>query len=132
MGLPADVAMNITAEYDAASRSVTIFPNIEFVESVTNPLTITLLVMEDGIVGKQTTEEGNNENYVFNHVLRDVITDLWGADIDANGNKGTCRMGAFTYTLPQEYVAENCHIVAFISNKDTREILQCAETSIVE
>jgi len=132
IGLPADIAMNITTEYDAATRSVTIFPNIEFVESITAPLTITLLVMEDGIVGKQTTPEGNDENYVFNHVLRDVITDLWGADIDADGNQGTCRMGAFTYTLPQEYVAENCHIVAFISNKDTREIIQCAETSVVE
>ena len=132
IGHPTTIAMEIDTEYDAANRNLTIFANLQWIESTTVPLTITLLVMEDGIIGKQTTPEGNNENYVFNHVLRDVITDLWGADIDADGNQGTCRMGAFTYTLPQEYVAENCHIVAFISNKDSREIIQCAETSIVE
>ncbi len=132
IGHPTTIAMEIDTEYDAANRNLTIFANLQWIESTTVPLTITLLVMEDGIIGKQTTPEGNDENYVFNHVLRDVITDLWGADIDADGNQGTCRMGAFTYTLPQEYVAENCHIVAFISNKDSREIIQCAETSIVE
>ena len=126
------VAMDMTTEYDAATRSVNIFTNLEFVETTPAPLTITLLVMEDGIVGKQTTPEGNNENYVFNHVLRDVVTDLWGADVDADGNQGTCRMAAFAYTLPEEYVAEKCHVVAFISNKDTREIIQCAEAAIVE
>ena len=126
------MAMNMTTEYDADTRQITIFANIEFIENINTPLTITLLAMEDGIVGKQTTEEGNDENYVFNHVLRDVITDLWGADIDADGNKGTCRMVAFTYTLPEEYVAENCHIAGFISNKDTREILQCAEAAVIE
>ena len=132
IGHPTTIAMEIDTEYDAANRNLTIFANLQWIESTTAPLTITLLVMEDGIIGKQTIPEGNDENYVFNHVLRDVITDLWGADIDADGNQGTCRMGAFTYTLPQEYVAENCHIVAFISNKDSRDIIQCAETSIVE
>ena len=132
MGHPTTIAMEIDTEYDAANRNLTIFANLQWLESTTAPLTITLMVMEDGIVGKQTTPEGNNENYVFNHVLRDVITDLWGADIDADGNQGTCRMGAFAYTLPDGLVAENCHIVAFISNKDTREILQCAEASVME
>lgn len=126
------MAMDLTVEYDAQSRMATIKSNVEFLQDVEEELTLTILIMEDGIIGKQSTHNGLVDNYVFKHVFRNTITDLWGIDVDADGKTGTCRYIELNYTLPTEYVAENCHIVGFISNKETKEVIQCAETGVTE
>lgn len=126
------IAMSMDLNYDAQNRTATITSNIEFLQDIEEGLTLTLLIMEDGIIGKQSTSEGVIDNYVFNHVFRNTITDLWGMDVDADGKTGTCRLVELSYTVPAEYVAENCHIVGFISNKDTKEIIQCAEVGVVK
>ena len=88
--------------------------------------------MEDGIIGKQLHGSETLENYEFKHVLRNTVTDLWGIDVDADGKMGTCRYVVLNYTLPAEYVAENCHIVGFVSKKESKEIIQCAEAGVTE
>lgn len=128
----AKLAMDMSTEYDPQSRELTIRSNIEFLEDIAEPLTLTVLVMEDGIIGKQIHGSETLENYEFNHVFRGTITDLWGIDVNADGKTGTCRYIELNYTLPTEYVAENCHIVGFISNKETKEVIQCAETGVTE
>lgn len=128
----AKLAMDIGTEYDPQSRQLTIKSNIEFLEDIAESLTFTILVMEDGIIGKQKHGSETLDNYVFKHVFRNTVTDLWGIDVDADGKMGTCRYVVLNYTLPAEYVAENCHIVGFISNKETKEVIQCAETGVTE
>ena len=128
----AKLAMDIGTEYDPQSRQLTIKSNIEFLEDINESLTLTIFVMEDGIVGKQLHGSDTLDNYEFKHVFRNTVTDLWGIDVDADGKTGTCRYVVLNYTLPAEYVAENCHIVGFISNKETKEVIQCAETGVTE
>ena len=128
----AKLAMDIGTEYDPQSRQLTIKSNIEFLEDIAESLTFTILVMEDGIIGKQKYGSDTLDNYEFKHVFRNTVTDLWGIDVDADGKTGTCRYVVLNYTLPAEYVAENCHIVGFISNKETKEVIQCAETGVTE
>ena len=128
----AKLAMDMNTEYNPQSRQLTIKSNIEFLEDINESLTLTIFVMEDGIVGKQLHGSDTLDNYEFKHVFRNAITDLWGIDVDADGKMGTCRYVVLNYTLPAEYVAENCHIVGFISNKETKEVIQCAETGVTE
>ena len=106
--------------------------DIEYLQNISDDLTVTLLIMEDGLVVTQRQADGSDkEDYVHNHVLRDVITDIWGADIKAEGTQGEKRVAMFTYTAYKpEWKLENCHIVAMISNKTTREILNVAECEI--
>lgn len=130
MGAETQVAFEMSSVYDDASRSGIVTANLEFLKDVEGELTLTLVVIEDGLEGKQKTPQGDVEDYVFNHVFRMAITDLWGTDIDADGKRGTCREGKIKFALPEQYVAENCHIVGFISDKNTKYILQAAETSV--
>ena len=131
------LAMELNTTYDNYSRKVSITTNLEFLQDVSDPLAITLLVTEDSIVGKQASGSIHIENYVYNHVFRTAITDLWGADIETEGRAGECRKGKFSYTLPEtwasgkEPVPGKCHVVAFVSNKNTKQILQSAECKIV-
>ncbi len=128
------IALELASNYDASSRKLSITANLEFLQTVAEDLTITLMVTEDSIIGEQANAGTPHRlyNYEYNHVFRGVITDLWGADIDANGQQGTCRSGKFNYVLNENWRADKCHVVAIISNKNTRYVLQAAETSVIE
>jgi len=101
---------------------------------VTANLNLTLVITEDGIVTTQKMPDGSDaENYVQNHVLRDVITDTWGTPVDkgsADGATGSRRMAQFTYLPNKDWNLNQCHIVAFVSNSDTKEILNVAECPV--
>lgn len=123
----------VAIQTDAANNngSVSINVNLEFLQTVSEPLTLTLLIMEDGIIATQKYPDHEDENYIHNHVLRDVITDVWGADIDCTGASGEKRVALFNYTpASSEWNLANCHIVAMVSKKDSREILNVAECHI--
>lgn len=123
----------VAIQADAANSdgTVSINVNLEFLQTVSEPLTLTLLIMEDGIIATQKYPDHEDENYVHNHVLRDVITDVWGADIDCTGASGEKRVALFNYTpASSEWNLANCHIVAMVSKKDSREILNVAECHI--
>lgn len=127
----ASVALQVSAQNSQDALSVIV--NLEFLETVSDKLNVTLFVMEDGIHATQLLPDGHtkDENYVHNHLLRDVITDLWGAEVDCTGKAGEKRMALFTYTEANpEWNLSNCHIVAMITNRDTRQVLNVAECHI--
>lgn len=125
----ADVAVAVAAELQNDAIDITV--NLEMLQQVNDELTLTLLLMEDGIVTIQANHEGKDSNYVQNHVLRDVITDVWGADVDCNGAAGQKRVARFSYTtFREDWNLEKSHIVAVIGKKGTREILNVAECEI--
>ena len=90
------------------------------------------MLIEDGLVVTQRQPDGSdNENYVHNHVLRDVITDVWGADIECTGNSGEKRIAQFQYTpTSSDWKLSNCHIIAFVADKATKQILNAAQSEI--
>lgn len=108
--------------------------HIQFNQTISDALTLTLLVVEDKVY---TTQEGRTadgivefENYEQNHVLRDVVTDAWGIDVVADGNQGTRRMIVLPVSLAEGWNADNCHLIAFVSNKATREIVNTAQCNL--
>ena len=105
--------------------------HIRFDQTVAEPLTLTLLVVEDKIYTTQTSGNEEIENYEQNHVLRAIITDTWGIDVDADGQQGTKRMVRLSYQLPETCNSENCHLIAFVSNKNTREILNSVQCDVL-
>lgn len=106
--------------------------HLGFAQNVADELTLTVLVIEDKIYTTQMKQgEGEIENYEQNHVLRDIITDAWGIDVDANGQQGTKRMVRLFFDLRSDCKAENCHLVAFVSNKTTREIINSCECELL-
>lgn len=125
------VAVEVTAA-SAADGNITIEVNVNYLQNTDSTLTLTLALMEDSLVYWQsaTPTEGNFQtDYIHNHMLRDVITDVWGLDIDHTSDN---RKARFSYALPDGVVKENCHIVAFVSNKASRSVLNCAECKIDE
>lgn len=128
-------AATVAVAVDSAvvtNDTVNITVNIEFLQKVSGDLTLTLMLMEDSLVVTQRLHDGSdNENYVHNHVLRDVITDVWGADIKCDGEMGEKRVAMFKYVPEKaEWNLHKCHIVAFVSEKTSKHILNVAECHV--
>ncbi len=124
----AAVAVQVNAE--KVENNINIVVNLEMLQQVDETMSLTLLIMEDGITTIQANHEGKDSNYVQNHVLRDVITDVWGADVDCTGASGEKRIAQFAYAPKQEWDLDRCHIVAMIGIKNTLQILNVAECEI--
>lgn len=126
---PAGIAVSVDAM--RADGKINITANIEYLRDYTEPVTLTLLIMEDGIVSQQRSTDGDDPNYVHKHVLRDVITDLWGVDVVADGMSGTCRTALFVYgEALEEWNLDNCHIVALVSDKASKRVLNVAQCHV--
>lgn len=100
--------------------------NLQFLQDYTDPVVLSLILIQDSLAYFQIDGSDFVTDYIHNHMLRDVITDAWGADIECTGAAGESRKATFHYTLP-ENVRENWHIVALVSDKATRRVLNSAE-----
>ena len=128
-GEPA-IAIDLSVTRDG--NNLTISAGVRMLQTVEGGLTLTLALTEDSIEYKQSMPNGDIVNdYKHNHMLRDLITNTWGDDIPMSGNAGEHKVGSFTYTIADPtIVIENCHIVAFVSRKDDRTVLNCAQYNI--
>lgn len=130
---PATIDMLITNTYNAVTRSVNIQADIEFLEDVTANLNLMVVITESGIVSPQKNSGTPSIilDYVHNHVMRAAVTNTYGTQVAVEGTvKGTLRK-TFTYVLPSHLIAENCEVVAFIANSDTKEVYQAAEQKLI-
>ena len=124
------IAVQVDAALDNDIVKTTV--NVEFLKSINGEVVLTLLIMEDGIQATQRMPDGSdNTDYIHNHVLRDVITDVWGADVDCKGAAGEKLMAVFDYDQANEaWDLSKCHIVAIISDKASRQVINVAECDI--
>lgn len=126
------VGMTLSCEKDGNSYNAEV--HIKFEQTVADALTLTMLVVEDKIYTTQESRTADGiveiENYEQNHVLRDVTTDAWGIDIVADGNQGTKRMIVLPVSLGEGWNPDNCHLIAFVSNKASREIINVAQCDL--
>lgn len=111
LSLATKIVMEGSAAYDADSRTVTISITHQSNEDIAANLQLWLT--ESNIVAMQIDNGVTNREYVHNHVLRAAINGNDGEPLTVTNDKTTT---VRTYTIPTDYVAENCDIVAFFYN----------------
>lgn len=118
---PAFATVNITPEYDVASRSLNIEVSGDLIEGAKELMgdnaVLTVMLTENKVVASQivTDKMGRNKtntSYVHNHVLRKFVSAVDGDAIDLSGNTYTKN---YSITLPSNINAENVEIVAIVS-----------------
>lgn len=119
------------AEAHNVSGKVNITVNLQFMKEYRDEVTLTVALVEDSLCYKQLLPDGSyDENYVHNHMLRKVITGFWGRNVEAIGAEGEALTGSLSFTPDDDIVLANSHIVAFISDKGTRKVLNCVSCEI--
>ncbi|MCL1868725.1 MAG: Omp28 family outer membrane lipoprotein [Paludibacter sp.] len=129
-----NVKLNLTADYNQTDSSFVVNSSVTAHSQPKNALKLQLWLTESGIVSYQAGE-GGGRNYKHNHVLRDAINGIWGEDISVNTNE-TVNYICEKYFLSQLNTTlsprnsgkpENMHIVGFIYDNLTKEVIDVKE-----
>lgn len=121
-----------TCSYDASTRTVSITTEVEALKSMPNNLNLQVQLTESGIVAAQISNDEIIYDYTHNHVLRTAVNGTWGESLAAMpaGEKKTY---SHSLVLPQEWKAENCHIVVFAyETSGSKHVVQCNECAVIE
>lgn len=123
---PVNVAVRNT--FDQAANKVTIEVEMYYTGNAGENNKLNVAILENGVVGYQTGGEDPN-NYVHNHILRDLVTGQWGETITET-TSGSYVKKTYEYTFPDGIIAANCDVVAFVTQNDNRYIYTGHEQSV--
>jgi len=129
---PSPVNLGLASTFDEASRELTVTVELLYTgDSPAGTDFISVLVKEDHIIAPQTDygPAGNHAAYDHMNVLRAHVTDTWG-DAVTTTSAGSSVLRTYTYTLPAAWNADNCKVVAFVS-EDRSEVYQAREVNAI-
>ena len=110
---PSQATVNVNSTFDPTTRKAMITIDGELVpdfdEKMGADSKLTVYLTEDGLVAPQVS---GGDNYVHNNVLRKALVSVKGVNINRTGNT---YKNEFSITLPNDWNADNMHVVAFIS-----------------
>lgn len=127
--------MELTSVYDPTDRSIDLQTHLEYFTTGDANHQIVALITEDSIIAKQEDYTfGHEDNYVHNHVLRTTITPgTWGVPVKGNqiflGEKFDL---SFTATLDTAWVPANCHIVVYVHDNLSKQVLQVDQIKLTD
>ena len=127
----ATVAMASNVEYDEATRNLKVDVISKALVELPDTYSLTVCIMEDSIVGKQLLPTGDDENFIHRHVFRKTMNGTWGEELNTTvlAPKDQVKK-SYSVTLDEAYNAEQCYIIAYVANTDTKEVLQVIEKKI--
>lgn len=134
--------IHIVNDYNASTNTVCSSIKTEFLTNLNGNYKLVVLLTQDSITAWQvdyrlTPPADIVQNYVHRHVLRDAVNSAWGDDI-ANGavTNGQSVIKKYAYNIPADFKGipthtEHMHIVAYIYDAATYEVLQAEEAKVI-
>jgi len=136
--------LQLITEYDEGEDKLCIHAKTTFLQTISDrALNISILITEDSIVQAQKNSDPTVGptpqilDYVHMHVMRGAVNGTWGTPIhslDELSNEPVIK--TFPVHLSDfnlnTMIAKNCHVVAFVYDINTKEILQVAEMKVIE
>lgn len=121
------IEVKVTNAFDEASRQLTATVDAVKLGNLEGNLMITVCLIEDNIVGRQLSLSGAINDYVHRDVFRTTLNGVYGESLSFVEDQLVQYSKSFNITLPEEYNADNCYVVAYIyDNSQDMKILQTA------
>lgn len=119
--------LTLTATYDSLTRQSSLNTDMLAIDEGVNGY-LQVWITEDSIRALQMMPDGSaNADYIHNHVLRTAVNGDWGEPVNIAARQSVSRN--YSYTLPAEYDAANCHFVAFVYGDNG--VMQAAKIKII-
>ncbi len=121
--------LNIGLGVKEAGDRLLVGVEFSFLTNISDELLLTLVVVEDDIIGVQRDGNDKIENYVFKNVLRKnplIDVPVNTADVAANE---TMKKN-YSIKVDSTWNLDNCRVVAIVTNKNTGKVLQTNEIFI--
>ncbi len=129
---PLAVKLGLDFSFDDMSRKLSGSVTVNFLKTVSAPLNITVLITESGIEAAQLNGADVISGYIHHDVLRDIITNFSGDPVTGSKAAGSnWQYSISPYDIPQEWNADSCRIIAFVSQSaGSYEVLQALGTPL--
>ena len=129
----AEASVMIQHHFDVSTRKLDITVHGQVAESGKEQYLLSILIKENRLVGKQADQTTSLESagwieYMHPRVVRDLVTPTFGYTIHVNNNTYSY---STSYTLPQDWVAENCCIVAYLTPTSKSPIINAEQVAVV-
>lgn len=110
--------VNIGAQtvWNDITRVLDVTVELYYVNNDTTADKLNVVLAENNIIGYQSN--GGN-NYVHKHMLRHMITGLWGDNIPVT-SQGTLVTRNYSYTVPTNFNIDNCEISIFVTKDNNK------------
>lgn len=92
-------------------------------------------ITESKIIKPQVVKDGVNKDYEHNNVLRGSLNGTFGEFLnpdDASINEGETFSKTYSLKLDNILNFQNCSLVSFVYDDDTKDVLQVEETDLTE
>ena len=130
------VGLQIKSSYDSLLNLICIDVQTKILSSLSNEINITVVLLENKIISKQTDYAAENdyiEDYEHKHVLRKGLNGAWGEPIgDGLHTVGQLYTHRFCVDKKSDWNASNLTVVAYVSNPETYEVLQAEEIHLID
>lgn len=129
----AEASVMIEHQYDAATRRLDITVSGQVANMDRTAYLLSILIKENGLVGKQEDAycswKGKKwKEYMHPRVVRDFVTATFGETVRVENQ--TYRYST-SYIIKEEWVAENCCIVAYLTPLDKKPIINAEQVPLV-
>lgn len=134
----AAVSVEISTTYNSSSRALEVTVSGESLNDLIGNYMLAVALTENNVEAPQKyyagvlgyEKETWVDDYNHKHVLRDMIGGTWGSSVLSDVEPGATYSKTFNYTIPNNFNADNCSIVAYVYNESSKEILQVEEEHI--
>jgi hypothetical protein len=128
------VNLQINASYAADNNHLNVHVNSQWFENATGAYRLVILITESGILAPQLwyghTPE-YVEEYEHNHMLRGTVTGATGLTVATNPQAGSTTTNSYTVDWNSAWNAENCEIVAYITEGENGKVLNVVKQALV-
>ena len=129
-----EASVNINHKYDAASKQLNVTINGLVANTEVTEYLLTVLIKENGLVGAQADyywswKIAGYREFMHPCVARDVISESQLGDTVKVEKQRYSK--TYTYTVSDNWVAENCCVVAYITPLSKKPIINAEETPLV-
>ena len=135
--LPQQAEITISNDYDPVSRLLEISLDTRFLDVLDGAYNLTVCITEDSLISPQ---KNNNPDigyptpiiydYVFMDVLRGSVNGTWGEELSSAVDTAVTYHKTYSVELDEAWTPEHCHVVAFVANAGTREIIQAEKEAV--
>ncbi len=124
--------IRLTPQFDEACRQLNVEVNVYALDDLDGQFYITACLVEDHIVGWQTTPSGLDKEYDFRNVFRGTLNGAYGDPFeDAQVNLGDMFYFNYNTEINADYNADECYVMVYVYDRSQGDkILQTAVEKI--
>ena len=130
----AEASVVINHTYNADTRELNVTVSGQVANTEVSEYLLTVLIKENGLVGKQADyymswKTDGYKEFLHPCVARDVISASQLGDTVLVTNQTYSK--SYSYTVSNEWIAENCCVVAYITPLNKKPVINAEETPLV-